>query len=350
MIGMFGTIGLFVRYMCVGVKFIACNTDAQALNRSLADHRVQLGMNLTHGLGAGARPEVGHASMEEALDELFDHLDGSHMVFLTGGMGGGTGTGAIPVIARALRSENILTVGVVTKPFSFEGKGRMRIADRGLVAVEDVLDTLIVIPNQNLLARIDPSTSLASAFKVADDVLYSGVRSISSVITTPGLINLDFADVRTVMRNMGRAMMGAGEAEGENRALEAAELAVCNPLLDNASLEGAVGVLVNVTGGDDMTLIEVEQAAERIRENVSEDANIIFGTTFDRSMTGKLRISVVATGIGGTARPQVPKKGPSEEGHAVQGQGQGGVPPDSAQGWWDQQSKPKGASPFLASW
>ena len=280
-----------------GVEFVACNTDAQALANCLTERKIQLGHTITHGLGAGARPEVGSASAEEALDEILDQLQGSNMVFITAGMGGGTGTGAAPVIARAVREQGILTVGVVTKPFHFEGAHRMRLAEGGLAELQEYVDTLIVIPNQNLFRLANERTTFADAFKMADQVLHMGVRGVTDLMVMPGLINLDFADIRTVMSEMGKAMMGTGEAEGEKRAIEAAEAAISNPLLDEVSMRGACGVLINITGGNDMTLFEVDAAANRIREEVDSDANIIFGSTFDESMSGSMRVSVVATGI-----------------------------------------------------
>ncbi|MEK0082574.1 cell division protein FtsZ [Benzoatithermus flavus] len=280
-----------------GVEFVACNTDAQALANCLTDRKIQLGHTVTHGLGAGARPEVGRASAEEALDEILDQLSGSHMVFITAGMGGGTGTGAAPVIARAVREQGILTVAVVTKPFHFEGAHRMRLAEAGLAELQQYVDTLIVIPNQNLFRLANERTTFAEAFRLADQVLHMGVRGVTDLMVMPGLINLDFADIRTVMSEMGKAMMGTGEAEGERRAIEAAEAAISNPLLDDVSMKGARGVLINITGGLDMTLYEVDAAANRIREEVDPNANIIFGSTFDDSMQGRMRVSVVATGI-----------------------------------------------------
>ncbi|GBD44636.1 Cell division protein FtsZ [bacterium HR40] len=280
-----------------GVDFLVCNTDAQVLATCLCERKVQLGANITHGLGAGARPEIGRAAAEESLDEILDHLQGSHMVFITAGMGGGTGTGAAPVIARAVREQGILTVAVVTKPFHFEGAHRMRIAEAGIEELQQYVDTLIVIPNQNLFRLANERTTFADAFKMADEVLHMGVRGVTDLIVMPGLINLDFADIRTVMSEMGKAMMGTGEAEGERRAIEAAEAAISNPLLDEVSMKGARGVLINITGGYDMTLFEVDAAANRIREEVDPDANIIFGSTFDESMQGRMRVSVVATGI-----------------------------------------------------
>ena len=280
-----------------GVEFIVANTDAQALGQSLADRRVQLGITITQGLGAGARPEVGRQAAEEALPEILQLLDGANMVFVTAGMGGGTGTGAAPVIAAAAREQGILTIGVVTKPFHFEGRRRMQSAEQGILELEKVVDTLIVIPNQNLFKIANEKTTFADAFKMADDVLHMGVRGVTDLMVMPGLINLDFADIRTVMGQMGKAMMGTGEAEGERRALDAAEAAISNPLLDDVSMKGARGVLINITGGMDMTLFEVDEAANRIRDEVDPDANIIFGSTFDDSLQGRIRVSVVATGI-----------------------------------------------------
>ncbi len=280
-----------------GVEFLACNTDAQALANCLSDRKVQIGTTITHGLGAGARPEIGRAAAEEALDEILDHLQGSHMVFITAGMGGGTGTGAAPVVARAVREQGILTVGVVTKPFHFEGAHRMRLAEAGIEELQEYVDTLIVIPNQNLFRLANERTTFAEAFRMADEVLHMGVRGVTDLIVMPGLINLDFSDIRTVMSEMGKAMMGTGEAEGESRAIDAAEAAISNPLLDEVSMKGARGVLISITGGADLTLFEVDAAANRIREEVDADANIIFGSTFDDSMQGRLRVSVVATGI-----------------------------------------------------
>jgi cell division protein FtsZ len=280
-----------------GVEFVVANTDAQALGQSLADRRIQLGISITQGLGAGARPAVGKQAAEEALPELMKALEGSNMVFVTAGMGGGTGTGAAPVIAQAARDQGILTVGVVTKPFHFEGRRRMAMADDGIVELEKYVDTLIIIPNQNLFKIANEKTTFADAFKMADDVLYSGVRGVTDLMVMPGLINLDFADIRTVMGEMGKAMMGTGEAEGSDRARAAAEAAISNPLLEDASMKGAKGVLINITGGLDMTLLEVDEAANRIREEVDPDADIIFGSTFDAAMQGRMRVSVVATGI-----------------------------------------------------
>jgi cell division protein FtsZ len=280
-----------------GVEFVVANTDAQQLMHSRADRRIQLGPHITQGLGAGAKPEIGRAAAEEASDELYRHLDGCHMVFITAGMGGGTGTGAAPVIARMARERNILTVGVVTKPFAFEGVRRAQAADRGIEELQQYVDTLIVIPNQNLFRMANDRTTWREAFKMADQVLYMGVRGVTDLMMAPGLVNLDFADIRTVMAAMGKAMMGTGEAEGENRAIRAAEAAINNPLLEDTSMSGARGLLINITGGDDMTLFEVDQAANRIREEVDEEADIIFGSAIDESLAGRIRVSVVATGI-----------------------------------------------------
>ncbi len=280
-----------------GVKFVVANTDAQSIENSKCTNRIQLGMNVTQGLGAGSYPEVGKAAAEESNEEILDYLQGSNMVFVTAGMGGGTGTGAASVIARLAREQGILTVGVVTKPFHFEGTHRMRVAELGLQELQKYVDTMIVIPNQNLFRIADKNTTFLDAFRMADSVLKSGVKGITDLMVMPGLINLDFADVRSVMSEMGKAMMGTGEAEGENRAIKAAEAAIANPLLDNVSMQGARGVLINITGGSDMTLFEVDEAANRIREEVDENANIIFGSTFDMALDGKIRVSVVATGI-----------------------------------------------------
>ncbi|WP_297322382.1 cell division protein FtsZ [uncultured Bartonella sp.] len=280
-----------------GVDFVVANTDAQALTMSKADRVIQLGAAVTEGLGAGALPEVGQAAAEECLDEIIDHLGNSHMVFITCGMGGGTGTGAAPVVARAAREKGILTVGVVTKPFHFEGARRMKTAEAGIEELQKCVDTLIVIPNQNLFRIANEQTTFADAFMMADQVLYSGVASITDLMIKEGLINLDFADVRSVMHEMGRAMMGTGEASGENRALAAAEAAIANPLLDETSMRGARGLLISITGGRDLTLFEVDEAANRIREEVDADANVIFGAIDDESLEGVIRVSVVATGI-----------------------------------------------------
>lgn len=286
-----------IRSNLEGVEFAVANTDAQALHHSMAGTKIQLGYELTQGLGAGSKPDVGCAAAEETLGDIEAKIKGSHMVFITAGMGGGTGTGAAPVIAKAARNAGILTVGVVTKPFLFEGAHRMKAAEAGLKELQKHVDTLIVIPNQNLFRLADTKTTFADAFNMADNVLYSGVRGVTDLMIMPGLINLDFADVRTVMSEMGKAMMGTGEAEGENRAIAAAEAAVANPLLDEVSLKGAHGVLINITGGMDMTLFEVDEAANYIREQVDKNANIIFGSTFDDRLQGRIRVSVVATGI-----------------------------------------------------
>jgi len=290
-----------------GVEFVVANTDAQALAQSKAQRRIQIGARVTEGLGAGARPDVGRAGAEESLETILEQLAGSHMVFITAGMGGGTGTGAAPVIARAVREQGMLTVGVVTKPFAFEGERRLRIAERGIEELQAYVDTLIVIPNQNLFRVANDRTTFSQAFAMADDVLHSGVRGVTDLIVMPGLINLDFADIKTVMSEMGKAMMGTGEAEGEDRALKAAEAAISNPLLDDVSMKGARGVLINITGGADMMLFEVDQAANRIRAEVDPDANIIFGGTILENMEGRLRVSVVATGIEAEAVSQLPK-------------------------------------------
>jgi cell division protein FtsZ len=289
-----------------GVNFVVANTDAQALERSTCERRVQLGINVTRGLGAGASPDVGGQAAEEAVDEIAEYIEGSNMVFITAGMGGGTGTGAAPVIARMAREQGILTVGVVTKPFHFEGTHRMRIADYGLDEMQKYVDTLIVIPNQNLFRVANEHTTFADAFKMADEVLHSGVRGVTDLMVMPGLINLDFADIRAVMREMGKAMMGTGEAGGDKRAIEAAEAAISNPLLDDVSMKGARGVLINITGGPDMTLFEVDEAANRIRDEVDPEANIIFGSTFNSEMEGSMRVSVVATGIEAAQRSEQP--------------------------------------------
>jgi cell division protein FtsZ len=285
-----------------GVNFVVANTDAQALDHSLTERTIQLGAGITKGLGAGANPEVGRAAAEEARDEISAYIEGSNMVFITAGMGGGTGTGAASVIARIAKEQGVLTVAVVTKPFQFEGSHRMRLAESGLKELQDYVDTLIIIPNQNLFRIANERTTFADAFKMADEVLHSGVRGVTDLMVKPGLINLDFADIRTVMREMGKAMMGTGEATGDRRAVEAAEAAISNPLLDDVSLKGARALLINITGGNDMTLFEVDEAANRVREEVDPDANIIFGSTFSDAMDGRMRVSVVATGI--DAQPQ----------------------------------------------
>jgi cell division protein FtsZ len=280
-----------------GVEFVVANTDAQALQQSKAGRKIQMGGLTTEGLGAGAQPDVGRAAAEESLEEILEQLGGSHMVFITAGMGGGTGTGAAPVIARAVRELGILTVGVVTKPFAFEGDNRMRMAERGIAELQQHVHTLIVIPNQNLFRVANDRTTFAQAFAMADEVLHSGVRGVTDLIVMPGLINLDFADIKAVISEMGKAMMGTGEAEGEGRAEKAADMAICNPLLDDVSMKGARGVLINITGGPDLMLFEVEQAANRVRAEVDPDAKIIFGSTILDNMEGRIRVSVVATGI-----------------------------------------------------
>ncbi len=280
-----------------GVDFVVANTDAQALQQSSAPNRVQLGVKVTEGLGAGARASVGAAAAEESIEQIVDHLAGAHMCFITAGMGGGTGTGAAPIIAAAARELGVLTVGVVTKPFQFEGAKRMKQAEDGVDALQKVVDTLIIIPNQNLFRLANEKTTFTEAFSMADDVLYQGVKGVTDLMVRPGLINLDFADVRAVMDEMGKAMMGTGEAEGEDRAIQAAEKAIANPLLDEISLRGAKGVLINITGSHDLTLFELDEAANCIREEVDPDANIIVGSTLDTAMEGVIRVSVVATGI-----------------------------------------------------
>ena len=280
-----------------GVEFVVANTDAQAIAQSLCSRTLKLGRNITQGLGSGSRPDIGKAAAEEALDDILADLEGAHMVFITAGMGGGTGTGAAPVIARAAREQGILTVGVVTRPFHFEGVHRMRIAEAGIHELTQFVDTLIIIPNQNLFRIANEKTTFADAFKMADDVLHAGVRGVTDLMVMPGLINLDFADIRTVMTEMGKAMMGTGEADGDNRAIAAAEAAISNPLLEDVSMKGARGVLINITGGPDLTLFEVDEAANRIRDEVDPEANIIFGSTYDDKMENQMRVSVVATGI-----------------------------------------------------
>ncbi|MFV0291967.1 MAG: cell division protein FtsZ [Paracoccus sp. (in: a-proteobacteria)] len=294
-----------------GCVFVVANTDAQALQQSKAESRVQLGPKVTEGLGAGAKPEVGARAAEETIEDIVDHLQGAHMCFITAGMGGGTGTGAAPIIAQAARQMGILTVGVVTKPFQFEGSKRMRQADSGVSELQKHVDTLIIIPNQNLFRLANEKTTFTEAFAMADDVLYQGVKGVTDLMVRPGLINLDFADVRAVMDEMGKAMMGTGEASGENRAVQAAEKAIANPLLDEISLNGAKGVLINITGGTDLTLFELDEAANIIRDKVDSDANIIVGSTMDESMEGAIRVSVVATGIDAgveEAAPPAPRR------------------------------------------
>ncbi|MDR1034610.1 MAG: cell division protein FtsZ [Holosporales bacterium] len=291
-----------IRLNLEGVEFVAANTDAQALNQSLVppSQRIQLGLSVTQGLGAGSKPDVGRTAAEESGEEILRFVSGANMVFITAGMGGGTGTGAAPVVARIARDAGILTVGVVTRPFAFEGANRSKAADGGISELQQYVDTLLIIPNQNLFRLANESTTFADAFKMADNVLYSGVRGVTDLMIMPGLINLDFADIRSIMSEMGKAMMGTGESDGDKRALDAADAAISNPLLDDVSLQGARGVLINITGGYDMTLFEVDEAANRIRDEVDPDANIIFGSTFDDRLSGRIRVSVVATGIGGT--------------------------------------------------
>jgi cell division protein FtsZ len=290
-----------------GVDFVVANTDAQALTTSRAERIIQMGVQVTEGLGAGSQPDVGRGAAEEVIDEIRDHLTGAHMVFVTAGMGGGTGTGASPVVARAARELGILTVGVVTKPFHFEGQRRMRLAEAGIMELQNNVDTLIIIPNQNLFRVANEKTTFADAFAMADQVLYSGVACITDLMVKEGLINLDFADVRAVMREMGKAMMGTGEASGDKRALRSAEAAICNPLIDDVSMRGARGLLISITGGKDLTLYEVDEAATRIREEVDPDANIIVGATFDESLEGIIRVSVVATGVDINAAQNAPR-------------------------------------------
>jgi cell division protein FtsZ len=299
-----------------GVEFVVANTDAQALTSSAAERRIQMGANVTEGLGAGSKPEIGAAAAEEAMADIKAHLAGSHMVFITAGMGGGTGTGAAPVIARASREEGILTVGVVTKPFQFEGQRRLRSAEHGIENLEQYVDTLLVIPNQNLFRIANERTTFADAFAMADDVLRSGVSCITDLMVKEGLINLDFADVRTIMAGMGKAMMGTGESSGERRAIDAAEQAISNPLLDDVSVKGASGLLVSITGGNDLTLYEVDEAASRIRAEADEEANIIVGATFDDVLDGRIRVSVVATGLG----PQMGEAAQPQPAEAAEGE------------------------------
>lgn len=292
-----------------GVDFIVANTDAQALAHSSASRKIQLGLETTQGLGAGARPEIGKIAAEEAKEEIEKELEGANMVFITAGMGGGTGSGAAPVVAKIAKEKGILTVGVVTKPFQFEGRKRMETAENAVENFTNEVDSIIIIPNQNLFRIADKKTTLADAFIMADNVLYAGVRSITDLMMMPGLINLDFADIKSIMQDKGKAIMGTGEAEGEDRAVKAAEQALSNPLLDDCSMHGAKGVLINITGGSDITLFEIDEAASRIKEEVDEDANIIFGSSYDESLDGKIRVSIVATGIGDkiTARPKPAK-------------------------------------------
>ncbi len=292
-----------------GVDFIVANTDAQALANSKSGRKIQLGVETTRGLGAGACPEVGRLAAEEAAEEIEKELEGANMVFITAGMGGGTGSGAAPVVARLAKQKGILTIGVVTKPFQFEGRRRYQIAEDALNDFTSSVDSIIIIPNQNLFRIADKSTTLADAFVMADNVLYDGVRSITDLMIMPGLINLDFADIKSIMEDKGKAIMGTGEAEGEDRAIKAAEQALSNPLLDDSNMKGAKGVLINITGGMDITLFEIDEAANRIKEEVDEDANIIFGSSFDESLAGKIRVSIVATGIEG-GRAEAPKAKP----------------------------------------
>ncbi|OQW72564.1 MAG: cell division protein FtsZ [Proteobacteria bacterium ST_bin14] len=287
-----------------GVDFLVANTDAQALKQSTASQRVQLGAKITQGLGAGSRPEIGRAAAEETIESITKMLEGAHMCFIAAGMGGGTGTGAAPVIAKAARDLGILTVGVVTKPFAFEGNRRAKSAEAGIEELQKYVDTLIVIPNQNLFLIANANTTFKQAFEMADEVLQQGVRGITDLMVMPGLINLDFADVRSVMQEMGKAMMGTGEAEGDDRAIVAAQKAINNPLLDGVSMQGAKGVIISITGGEDMRLLEVDEAANHIRELVDPDANIIWGSAFNPDLEGKIRVSVVATGIDAEVRPQ----------------------------------------------
>jgi cell division protein FtsZ len=287
-----------------GCEFVVANTDAQALQQSRAGNKLQLGARVTEGLGAGARPEVGAAAAEESIEEIVERLSGCHMCFITAGMGGGTGTGAAPIIAKAAREMGILTVGVVTKPFQFEGSRRMKQAEKGVEELQGHVDTLIIIPNQNLFRLANEKTTFTEAFALADDVLYQGVKGVTDLMVRPGIINLDFADVRSVMNEMGKAMMGTGEAAGEDRAVQAAEKAIANPLLDEISLKGAKGVLINITAGPDLTLFELDEAANRIRAEVDPEANIMVGSTLDPEMAGQMRVSVVATGIDATARSE----------------------------------------------
>jgi len=307
-----------------GVEFVVANADAQALMQSLCEKRIQLGLEITRGLGAGARPDVGRAAAEEAIEDIVSHIKSSNMVFITAGMGGGTGTGAAPVVARLAKEMGILTIGVVTKPFHFEGTNRMRFAEKGIDELQQYVDTLIVIPNQNLFRVANEKTTFADAFRMADNVLRAGVQGVTDLMVMPGLINLDFADIKTVMSEMGKAMMGTGEAEGDRRAIEAAEAAISNPLLDDVSMKGAMGILINITGGYDMTLYEVDEAANRIREEVDPEARIIFGSTFDEQMNGRMRVSVVATGIEAEAMKEKLKK--QEEKDFANGQGAEAVP------------------------
>ncbi|SFP03021.1 cell division protein FtsZ [Tranquillimonas alkanivorans] len=332
-----------------GVEFVVANTDAQALQQSLSQAKVQMGVKVTEGLGAGARPSVGAAAAEETIEEIVDHLAGAHMCFITAGMGGGTGTGAAPIIAQAARELGVLTVGVVTKPFQFEGTKRMRQAEEGVENLQKMVDTLIIIPNQNLFRLANEKTTFTDAFAMADDVLYQGVKGVTDLMVRPGLINLDFADVRAVMDEMGKAMMGTGEADGEDRAMQAAEKAIANPLLDEISLNGAKGVLINITGGHDLTLFELDEAANVIREKVDPDANIIVGSTLDETMEGRMRVSVVATGIDASAATHevpVPRRRLAEPLPAAQMEGE--APQAEAQTEAAQASEPDFFSDFEA--
>ncbi len=294
-----------------GVDFIVANTDSQALAHSSASRKIQLGLKTTQGLGAGARPEIGRQAAEEAKDEIEKEIEGSNMVFITAGMGGGTGSGAAPVVAKLAKEKGILTIGVVTKPFQFEGRKRMETAEAAVEEFTKSVDSIIIIPNQNLFRIADKKTTLADAFIMADNVLYSGVRSITDLMMMPGLINLDFADIKSIMQDKGKAIMGTGEADGENRAVKAAEQALSNPLLDDCNMHGAKGVLINITGGNDITLFEIDEAASRIKEEVDEEANIIFGSSFDESLAGKIRVSIVATGIGDASAQKRPQPSPA---------------------------------------
>ena len=331
-----------IRSSLEGCDFVAANTDAQALQSSLAPRKLQLGVNLSRGLGAGSKPDIGRAAAEEQLADILALLEGSDMLFVTAGMGGGTGTGAAPVIARAARESGILTVGVVTKPFHFEGAHRMRQAESGIAELQQYVDTLIVIPNQNLFRIANERTTFAEAFRLADEVLHSGVRGITDLMVMPGFMNLDFADVKTVMGEMGKAMMGTGEAEGDNRAIRAAEAAISNPLLDDISMRGARGVLINITGGLDMTLFEVDQAANRIREEVDPDAQIKVGSTIGDDLEGRIRVSVIATGIDAAIAEQQKARA----GSGTQGGGMSRVPADTLRRQTAMQAAPAVAKPL----
>ena len=327
-----------------GVDFVVANTDAQALTMSRAERIIQMGVQATEGLGAGSQPDVGCAAAQEVIDEIRDHLTGAHMVFVTAGMGGGTGTGAAPVVARAARELGILTVGVVTKPFHFEGQRRARVAEGGITELQKSVDTLIIIPNQNLFRVANEKTTFADAFAMADQVLYSGVACITDLMVKEGLINLDFADVRAVMREMGKAMMGTGEASGEKRALRSAEAAICNPLIDDVSMRGARGLLISITGGKDLTLYEVDEAATRIREEVDADANIIVGATFDESLDGIIRVSVVATGCRHRDRRRGPPGRPSGDPGSAAGAARGPARPARSSASPRRRSRPRSTS------